>query len=80
MTTTETLLSGAVTALTSAVVFLFLWFKANHEKVEKRLQDCEDDREQLWKSLTGLSRQTCTLADCPQRQPLPVVKPGVQHP
>lgn len=78
MTPTEQLMSTAVAALASAVAFLFFWFKSNHEKVEKRLQDCEDDREKLWETVAVLSRNTCVTADCPLRKPVAVPKPGVQ--
>lgn len=40
------LLAG-IAALASVIVFLYKQLTTQHERTEKRLQDCEDDREDL---------------------------------
>lgn len=49
----EQALLAAVGGLTSAVVFLFLWFRNQFNLILVKLQECEDDREELWNRLTG---------------------------
>jgi hypothetical protein len=52
----EVVLSGAVTALSSAVVYLFFDLRSRFKDVDQALKDCNKDRELLWKKIVALSR------------------------
>jgi hypothetical protein len=46
-------LTGVVSILSGAVVTLFLWFRGQFNLILAKLQECEEDREDLWNRLTG---------------------------
>lgn len=78
----EGALSAAVVALVGAVVFLFGLFRAAYlslesrlsvanSVVERRLNECEKDRNDLWKKmafLEGRDATLCSREDCPLKE------------
>lgn len=78
----EGALSAAVVALVGAVVFMFGLFRAAYQSlearlgaaynvIEKRLDECERDRNDLWKRIAFLEGQdatNCSRDDCPLKQ------------
>jgi hypothetical protein len=71
--TLENALVVAVSALTTAVGVLSMWFKSQFSTVEEKLKDCEDDREKLWEKIAGLTGEAsmramhCPKPDCPAK-------------
>ena len=49
--------SAVVTALTTAVVFLFRLFVVEKEATRKDLQECRSDRERLWSKIADLQTE-----------------------
>lgn len=48
-------LGGAViTSLAGCVAFLFALFQKGYEDLKKRCEECEADREQLWRELASI--------------------------
>lgn len=46
--TTLTILGGAVTGMTTAIGVLWKTVMSHLHKIEDKLQECEDDRKELW--------------------------------
>lgn len=53
----ENVLMSAVGGLTTAVIFLFFWFKTHYDSLAKRLAECEEDRERLWERIAQLGTE-----------------------
>ena len=49
--TVNGLLIAAVTGLAGVVTFLWKQISDNHKSIVTKLTDCEEDREELWKTL-----------------------------
>lgn len=49
--TVVTLLAGAVSALTAVVGYLWRMLVKSVDEIKGKLNDCEQDREDLWKAL-----------------------------
>lgn len=78
----EGALSAAVMALVGAVVFMFGLFRSAYQSlearlgsaysvIERRLDECEKDRNDLWKKIAFLEGQDaarCSRDDCPLKQ------------
>lgn len=48
-------LGGAViTSLAGCVAFLFALFQKGYDDLKKRCEECEADREQLWRELASI--------------------------
>ena len=45
------LLSGAIAAMAAALAYI-------HKKVSSKLDDCESDREELWKTIASLQNKS----------------------
>ena len=58
-------LKSAIAALSSAVVFLFFWFRASYRRLERKLDERDRQREQLFKRIAGLEGANRMLANCP---------------
>ena len=46
-----TILLGAISTLAGVITFLWKQVSDNHKAVYTKLTDCEDDREELWRTL-----------------------------
>lgn len=68
--TPQNMLIIAITALTAAVLCLWRHFEANNKRLEKKHDECDADRQRLWKRLAELEGMACRVAHCPMRQPL----------
>jgi len=51
-----TILFGAITALSSAVVYLYFEQRSRFKDVDAKLTECEKDRNSLWEKLFAVSR------------------------
>ena len=58
-------LKSAIAALSSAVVFLFFWFRASYRRLEHKLDARDRQRENLFKKIAALEGATRMLANCP---------------
>ena len=58
-------LKSAIAALSSAVVFLFFWFRASYRRIERKLDERDRQRENLFTKIAALEGATRMLANCP---------------
>ena len=56
--TMTTLLLGAITALSGAVVFLFKQQISFHRSTIEHLKRCEDERQSLWRVIAGMKNKS----------------------
>jgi len=61
----EVALKAAIASLSSAVVFLFFWFRASYKRIEKKLEDRDRQRDHLFRKIAKLEGATRMLANCP---------------
>lgn len=61
----EPYLISAIGVLGSCIAVLFGLLKSNNRATERRLVDCEEDRDDLWKMIQGIA--TSALEDNPRK-------------
>lgn len=64
----ENALMTAIVTLTGAVGTMALWFKAQFNAVAAKLNECEDDRTELWETLAfhGIRKHKCDRVEVPK--------------
>ena len=58
----------AIVSLASVVVVLWAVVHRGYKKLEKRTEECEKDRKDLWKTVTDLSLKIGICSSCPERK------------
>lgn len=61
----EVALKSAIAALTSAIIFLFFWFRASYSRIERKLDERDRQRDKLHRKIAKLEGATRMLANCP---------------
>jgi len=51
----NTMMIGAVTSLAAVVTFLWKQISDNHKETRAARDECEKDREKLWRALSSIS-------------------------
>lgn len=71
-------LFAVVAALTTAICFLFERISRTTKRLEKQLEDqvvkCHQERVELWNYILAMNPFTCSMANCPARQHIPLLK------
>ena len=65
----ETYLITGIATLSLAVVALYTRLELVRLKTDKKLEECESDRETLWERVMSLESIACADRECGERRP-----------